>query len=299
MEWKVAPSYQSMDIVEIDEDARKALVKGKCDRCGGRGLFIVRIENGQPVPTPVDGGVCYKCQGTGIIKKWVKAYTPEEFEKYVQAKKKANERKEEKRAAELQKKLDESEVNRKERLTEWGYDPENPLIYLIGGGSTYEIKDQLKEQGCKFNQALGWYCGHDIELPEGYKTVTINFNDVFEWISTWCSFSMKEDAKKIAGAALETLRPVSNSEWIGEVKERLRDMEVTFTGARQFEGNYGLTYIYSFLLNNKDVLTWFTSSYKELVKGNSYKLTGTVKKFDEYNGVKSTILSRCIIKEVA
>ena len=299
MEYKVAPSYQSATIVKVDEETKKAYIKMTCDRCSGLGFIVSRVENGQPIPIPVDGGVCYKCNGTKTITKWVKAYTPEEFEKYVQAQKKAAERKQAKKEAEWQKKLEDSEINRINRLVEWGYDPENPLIYLVGGGSTYEIKDQLKEQGCKFTPALGWYCSHDLDLPEEYKTVTVNFNDIFEWIPAWNSFNLKDNAKATAAAALEVLRPVSNSEWVGESKERLRDMQVTFTGARNFEGNYGTTYIYSFLLNDKDVFTWFTSSYKELIKGNSYLLTGTVKKFDEYNGIKSTILSRCIIKEVA
>lgn len=299
MEWKVAPSYVSADIIKVDETVKKAYIKMTCPRCGGRGLFITRVENGKPIPTPVDGGVCYECGGTGSISKWVKAYTPEEFEKYVAAQKRSRERKDQERERKLQEKLRNSDINRKERLESWGYDPENPLIYLIGGGSTYEIKDQLKEMGCKFNPALGWFSNHEIDLPDGYKTVTIKFEDAYEWIPAWTSFELKDTAKSVAGAALATLMPESHSEWIGEVKERLRDMEVTFTGARQFEGAYGTTFIYSFLLNEKDVFTWFTSSCKDLVKGNSYLLTGTVKKFDEYNGVKSTVLSRCIIKEVA
>jgi len=43
-------------------------------------------------------------------------------------------------------------------------------------------------------------------------------------------------------------------------------------------------------------LTWFASG-SDMEVGNTYKLLGTIKKHDEYNGVKQTILTRCKVKE--
>lgn len=293
--WMVAPSYANAEILKIDEKAKKAYIKEKCPRCGGLGFIVSRVENGNMIPIPVDGGICYKCNSEKYIHKWVKAYTEEEMEKYLASQERAKARKAEKAEAERQEKLNKSKENQEELLAKWGYDVENPLIWLIGGGSTYEIKDQLKEMGCRFNPAFGWYCNHSIDVPEGYKLVSINFYDVYVWYPLSKRFELKDNAKEIAEAALATLNPESHSEYMGEIKERLRDLQVTLTAARSFDGFYGTSFVYTFMYG-ENVLVWMTSSYKDIEVGDHYILTGTVKSHDEYKGVKQTKLSRCIIK---
>lgn len=65
-------------LIKIDRNGSKhyeGLIT--CDRCGGRGLYIVRVENNRPIPTIVDNGVCHKCWGTGKVHgKWIER-TPE------------------------------------------------------------------------------------------------------------------------------------------------------------------------------------------------------------------------------
>ena len=295
MNWKVAPSYKYAKILSVDESTHKAYIEEKCDRCSGRGIVAARVENGHIVPIPVDGGICYKCNGEGKLHKWVKAYTEEEMEKYLASQERAKARKAEKAEAERQEKLNKSKENQEELLAKWGYDVENPLIWLIGGGSTYEIKDQLKEMGCRFNPAFGWYCNHSIDVPEGYKLVSINFYDVYVWYPLSKRFELKDNAKEIAEAALATLRPESHSEYLGEIKERLRDLRVTLTNVRSFDGFYGTSFIYTFECD-ENVLVWITSSCKDIEIGDEVFLTGTVKEHKTYKGVKQTQLSRCIIK---
>ena len=293
----VAPSYQHMKIKAVNEETHKALVEGKCERCSGLGIIVSRVENGVPIPIPVDGGVCYACKGSGTEQKWVKAYTEDELAKYEAAQEKAREKKAAQAEAKRQEKINKSEENRKELLAKWGYDPENPLIWLVGGGSTYEIKDQLKEQGARFAPQLGWYCCHDLEVPAGYKTITIPFMDVYDWFPQSKRFMLKDNAKEVADAALSTLKPKSDSEYVGEVKERLRDLRVTLTGCRTFDGFYGETTIYTFKYD-RNTLVWMTSSCKDIEVGEEVLLTGTVKSHDVYNNEKQTRLSRCIIKKV-
>lgn len=297
-EWKVTPSYKYAKILTVNEDTHKALIEEKCDRCGGTGIIASRVENGRIIPIPVDGGVCYKCLGVGKIQKWVKAYTEEEMNKYISSQEKAKERKAKKVEQERQEKLDKSKENQEELLTKWGYDVENPLIWLVGGGNTFEIKDQLKEMGCKFNPAFGWYCSHSIDLPEGYKIVNINFYDVYVWYPLSKRFDLKDNAKEIADAAKATLEPESHSKYVGEVKERLRDLKVTLTAARSFDGFYGTSFIYTFAYG-ENVLVWMTSSCKDVEVGDTLFLTGTVKEHKIYKGIKQTQLSRCIIKKEA
>jgi len=40
-----------------------------CPRCNGDGIFYTRVYNGRPVPAQPDNGVCYRCNGAGIIGK--------------------------------------------------------------------------------------------------------------------------------------------------------------------------------------------------------------------------------------
>ena len=297
-EWKVAPSYKYAKILVVNEETHKAQIEETCDRCGGSGIIAARVENGHIVPIPVDGGICYKCYGEGKIRKWVKAYTEDEMNKYLASQERAKERKAEKAELERQEKLNKSKENQEELLAKWGYDVENPLIWLVGGGSTYEIKDQLKEQGCKFHPALGWYNTHPIDVPEGYGMVSINFYDVYTWFPLSKRFELNETAKQIAETALATLIPESHSEYIGEIKERLRDLQATLTDIRSFDGFYGTTFIYTFDYQ-ENTLVWMTSSCKDIEIGEKFLLTGTVKDHKIYKGVKQTQLSRCIIKKEA
>lgn len=290
--WMVAPSYQNAKVLKIDENAKKAYISQKCDRCGGRGYYAVGMHNDRPVLSPWDGGVCYSCGGKGTIDKWVKAYTEDEYAKYIAAQERAKERKAEKAEQERQEKLNKSKENQEELLAKWGYDVENPLIWLVGGGSTYEIKDQLKELGCKFNPAFGWYCTHEFDVPEGYGLVSINFYDVYVWYPLSKRFELKDNAKEIADTAKAVLEPESHSEYMGDIKERLRDLKVTLTAARSFDGYYGTSFIYTFVYN-ENVLVWMTSSCKDIEVGEKLLLTGTVKEHKIYKGVKQTVLSRC------
>ena len=294
--WKVAPSYQSAKILKVDEDVRKAYIEETCDRCGGHGIIASRVENGHIVPIPVDGGVCYKCGGAGVIRKWVKAYTEEELEKYVAAQKRTREKKIQAEELRRQDLINKSEENKKSLLSQLGYDAEDPKVYIVVGENTYAIKDELKAAGARFDRALGWYFQHEEEVPEGYQLVTINFDQVFEWKPMIKKIFIKDNAKEIAEAAVMSVMPESHSEYIGEIKERKRDMKVTLTASRSFDGYYGTTFIYTFDYN-ENVLVWMTSSCQDIEVGEEVFLTGTVKSHDEYKGVKQTKLSRCIIKK--
>lgn len=284
-DWKVAPTYQNWKIEAVDERAKKIRVSETCWKCGGSGNYAWF-------------GTCFACNGIGKKTKWVKAYTPNEYDRYIQAQERAKVKKAEKLELERQEKLNKSEENQKELLTKWGYDAENPLIWLVGGGNTYEIKDQLKEAGCKFNPNFGWYCNHEFEVPAGYGLVSINFLDVYTWFPLAKRFELKDNAKEIADAAKKAIEPESHSEFIGEIKERLRDIQVKLVSEREINSYYGTSVLYTFA-QNENILVWFCSGCpidKDIHIGDEILLTGTVKAHDEYNGIKQTKLNRCIVK---
>lgn len=294
--WFVAPSYKDARIITIDESTRKAHIEETCDRCSGRGLFATGTNNGHLVITPVDGGTCHKCWGRGKIDKWVKAYTEKEYNSYIAAKERTAQKKKDAEEIRKQNLLDNSEKNKAELLEKWGYDPQNPTIYLVGGGSTFPIKDQLKENGAKYDSVLGWYFKQPAAVPEGYTLVSVAFDDIYTWWPLAKRIDINENAKEVVAAALSAYMPKSNSEYLGEEKERLRGLKARVTGIRTTEGYYGTVFIYSFL-SDENVLVWFSSSSKDIEEGDEIILTGTVKAHKEYNGIKQTVLSRCIIKK--
>lgn len=65
-------------LIKIDRNGSKHFEGDiKCPKCGGIGLIAHHIENGVPSWNWTDGGVCWKCGGTGIVHgKWIER-TPE------------------------------------------------------------------------------------------------------------------------------------------------------------------------------------------------------------------------------
>jgi hypothetical protein len=298
--WYVAPSYEHAEIKKIDEENHKAYIKEVCPRCSGLGIIVSRVENGIMIPIPVDGGVCYQCNGDKYIYKWVKAYTEKEYTRYTKNQERAKERRIEKEKARIAELDAKAEENKAALLEKFGFDVENPTVYLISG-NTFEIKDWIKERGGRYNPALNWYfTGNSNQLPEGYEYIAVPFDDLYDWYPRVKRIELKNNAKEIAEAARIAAIPESKSEWVGEVKQRMRDLKVTLSSARACSSAYGTSIMFTFDYNG-NTLIWFTScppDEEDAVVGNEYLLTGTVKKHDTYRGVKQTYLNRCILKEV-
>ena len=284
MEWRVAPSYQTWTIVSVDEIARKADVEEQCWKCGGSGYYYIF-------------GPCFACNGTGKIRKRVKAYTPDEYEKYVATQERAKERKEEKKAEERATAEAQAEATKAVYLAENGYDVECPQVCLVFGENTFTAKDELKELGCKYRPELGWYHTHPVDIPVGCGMVGVPFDEIFDWNCYYKKAVLKENAKEIADAARTSAMPKSNSDYLGEIKERLRDLQAIFVNARTIDTKFGTSILYTFKVGD-DVLAWFCSGKgidPEIKEGDAIFLTGTVKKHEEYNGVKQTYLNRCVV----
>jgi hypothetical protein len=87
----------------------------------------------------------------------------------------------------------------------------------------------------------------------------------------------------------------ANSQHVGSVGVRLRDIKVTVGYVSLRENNYGLSTITKFLDEKGNIITWFASKKVDLTINQEVFLTGTVKKHDEFRGKKQTLLSRCKI----
>lgn len=174
----------------------------------------------------------------------------------------------------------------------------NELTYVICGEDTYSIKDWLKEQGCKFNPILKWHCAEPLELPAGFKLITFSLADLGEWNNETREMLYFDNAKAIIERKVREAEGPSLSEYVGEIGQRLRNITAIFKSARGFMGMYGWTNIYTFQ-SGENILVWFTQKDLDLEYGSIVDLTGTIQIHEEFRGVKTTRLSRCIIKEVA
>ena len=294
---RVAKSY-----VGYEYDETKAYEKNgkmyvsarcKCDRCT-KGVYVTRVENGQPIPHPAFGGVCLKCKGSGFITKEVRLYTDKEFEQMEKASIKAAKKRE---AAREQKMKAEYANKRAKWLEENGFN-ENLTTFVYFPVDSFEVKDSLKDAGFKFNRSLLW---HIANIPEGYedKVVEITLDQVAE-IGAWGEGCYRPNARIFVDDMLKNCRPIeeSTSEWLFEEKERFYDYAVVLKFVRGMETRFGWTQLVKFEDANGNILQWWTAVEIKAEVGDQVLLTGTVKAHDEYKGVKSTTVTRCKIKAV-
>lgn len=184
--------------------------------------------------------------------------------------------------------------------TEWmeknGFNAEG-FTWIICGGDTFVIKEDLKELGFKFSPILKWHIAEEIEIPEGYHLLKIHFDEAFEWNDTYKSVFSLVAAKEKIEDRMRVFDAPSLSEWVGTEGERLRNIEVKYISQRSFDTRFGWTNLHTFK-RGEDILIWFTQKDLDFEEGQTVLLTGTVKKHDEYKGAKNTQLSRCIIKNI-
>lgn len=172
------------------------------------------------------------------------------------------------------------------------------VTYCVIGEDTYSIREALKNMGCVYSALLGWHCNKMLSLSADYNMIPIEFDEVFEWNQEIGMAFNKETAADHLAQKFGKLRKPSNSEFLeGEIGQRLYHLTVTFIGRRGFAGRYGWTNIYKFKQGD-NIISWFSTKEIDIEKGAAIDLTGTIKSFNEYREEKSTILTRCIIKEI-
>jgi len=88
------------------------------------------------------------------------------------------------------------------------------------------------------------------------------------------------------------------SEFVGEIGQRLIDIQVNVIFTKDIESQWGLSTLYIFQDADGNVYkTFYSGSKWEYDKGDQILITGTVKKHDTYQDKKSTILNRVIAKD--
>ena len=128
-----------------------------------------------------------------------------------------------------------------------------------------------------------------------HNLITITKQSYLDWKATGLAAAimfvynrhLEEEAKREAAADL------SKSEHVGTLKERL-EMDVKVIGKRWVEGYYGSSALIRMLDANDNLFVTFASgSFGDNINiGDQLVIRGTVKKHDDFKGVKQTILNR-------
>ena len=288
---RVAKSYEGYkyDETKAYEKNGKMYVSArcKCDRCT-KGVYVTRVENGQPIPHPAFGGVCLKCGGSGFITKEVRLYTDKEFEQMEKASIKAAEKRE---AAREQKMKAEYANKRAKWLEENGFN-ENGITWFYAKADSYEKKDFLKQLGMKFSKELLWHA--PFLIPEiADACVKIDIQDIAT-ATVWGEYCYNPNVNDIIKSKM--IIEKSDSEWIeGKINDRIQ-IKVSFVSKRIINTRFGLTNLYTFISENKNKIQWWSQTNIDFPKENIFTLVGTIKDFNEFKNEKITTLTRCKIK---
>ena len=185
-------------------------------------------------------------------------------------------------------------TNKQKWLVQNGFNSDG-IIYLVGGGNTYEIKDYLKSLGFRFSSQLGWHSDTLIPLPAPYYLINVAFDDLFKWEEKFNrAFPYPDIKEKIKNIIYINKEKKTNaSEFIGTLEERVYDLPIIYKRRKMINGSF---YVYTFK-NEANILIWTTKKDIQLSAEMSYLLTGTVAAHQELNNIKITKMTRCNIVE--
>ena len=83
---------------------------------------------------------------------------------------------------------------------------------------------------------------------------------------------------------------------MGEVGSKITEI-LYIKKVMKVNTRYGETNVHIMTDNNENIYTWMTNS-RNLVEGQTYKITGTIKNHETYKGQKRNVLIRCQVQEL-
>lgn len=96
--------------------------------------------------------------------------------------------------------------------------------------------------------------------------------------------------------ARESKVVADNSNYVGEVGKRI-DLTLKVISTKDIAGDYGITVLYKMMDPAGNVVTWFSSSNHSLEVDQEFKAKATVKKHEEFRGVKQTVVARLKVQQ--
>lgn len=274
-----------MILERIDRNNTHYYTNTRCPKCGGKG-YLPGYEH-------IEGGVCFLCGGSGRGSHSVIVRTEEYNQKLINAR--------------LEKARKTAGERNAKYLKSRGFSVDGFAWIVMG--KTFEIKDQLKAAGARWDNTFGWHFDHEVtEFP----VVRISIEDKLTRLSFeypeetyddkignyWADGTLSFGDEWPIQLYLKELREkweadnAPKTEWYGSIKDKI-DLRATLKTIRGFDGVYGWTSILTFEDNQGHQFVWKTGSYVEAQEGAEVTLKGTIKAHTEYKGIKQTELTRC------
>lgn len=186
-------------------------------------------------------------------------------------------------------------MTRAEWLEQNGFDADG-YTYLIGG-KTFENKEYLKEQGCRFSRELKWHSAVPVDAPVGCGVMCRKFDELYAWDEHLGKAFAKVELKTIVEEFEAEIAGPSLSQFYGEIGVRFRDVRATYLTTARFDSAWGTKCCHKFQIGD-DKISWFTQKELEIEPNTEVLLSGTPKEFQVFRHENVTICQRCVIKEV-
>lgn len=176
-------------------------------------------------------------------------------------------------------------ISIKEQL---GFD-KGPITLI--DGNTGVLKDWLKDIGARYHKLFGWYlvAGEPIDpIPEGITLHELG----------WDKISLNNKYLRPDQEIVEIISSMkygeSRSQFVGNVGERITE-NLYINKVIKLNTRYGETNMHIMTDGNENIYTWMTHT-RNLIEGQTYVITGTIKSHDIYKGEKRNVLVRCQVK---
>ena len=102
--------------------------------------------------------------------------------------------------------------------------------------------------------------------------------------------AMERETERVRKAEAREALPESN--WVGDIGNRITIKYVTLDNIRELDGNFGITYLHKMTDADGNELVWFASKNNLCKVGDTINMTATVKRHGEFNGRKNTVVNR-------
>lgn len=272
-------SNPDLTLDRVDRNGTHYYTSHRCPKCGGTGYLNYYVH--------VEGGVCFLCGGTG-------EYDTKMLVRTVEYQNKLDERR-------LEKARKTASARNAEYLRRQGFSADGKTWVVMG--NTYEIKNQLKAVGCKWNQEFGWHFDHKVT---DFDTVMVSIEDSIPFLddSTESIGQYSNDgtlyfiASEFIQNYVKSLREkyvadhAPKTEYFGNVGDKL-ELNLTLIHIGGYDTKYGYTYVYTFVDSEDHQFIWKTGCYLDESEGSTLTVRGTIKAHSEYHGVRQTELTRC------
>lgn len=157
----------------------------------------------------------------------------------------------------------------------------------------------INESDAEFAKAaVDWIrTANDTGTDYMYNLTTICRLDIIEEKHIALVLSLLVTYRKAFEKRVERQANNAVSEWIGDVKKgRITLENVKVLGMTATTSYYGAMFVYRFLANGKDKITWFSSNeISGINAGDIVKITASIKAHDQYKGERQTIITRAKI----